>query len=85
MGCAVGRRRPLTGRDRLTGKISTLFVIPGGDVVLHGGSIVAGEKSIFRQFESLFHYEGGVGVIEEVLVRDPLVSPSQCERPVRMS
>src|SRR5262249_3546762 len=73
--CSFGGRcrrgRAVTGGNRRsggTGHVPTFFVIPGGNVILPGGRIEAGEQPVVGKFESLLDDEGRVGVIGNVFL-----------------
>jgi hypothetical protein len=54
-------------------EVSALFVVPGGFVVHLLFRIEAGVEAIVGEFESLFNNEGGVGVVDEVILGDAVV------------
>src|SRR6185369_931327 len=47
------------------------FVIPGFLVV--GFTVEAGEQPVFGKLEPVFYDESGIGVVDEVIFRDPAV------------
>src|ERR1700674_1879495 len=49
-------------------EVSALFVVPGGFVVHLLFRIEAGVEAIVGQFKSFFNNEGGVGVVDEVVL-----------------
>src|SRR6202521_5825120 len=49
-------------------EVSALFVVPGGFVVHLFFRIEAGVEAIVGQFKSFFNNEGGVGVVDEVVL-----------------
>ena len=55
------------------GQVSTFFIVPGEFVVNLFLGIESGEEAVFRQIESVFNDEGGVGVIDEIIFRDAAV------------
>src|SRR5205807_7299239 len=61
------------GAGSLPFQISALLVIPGRLVVGLLVLVEAGVQAVFGQFESLFDDECRVGVIDEVVVCDPIV------------
>ena len=56
-----------------TGFVAALLVVPGRLVVGLGRGIEAGEQAVFRQLESVLDDERGVGVVDQILVRNAVV------------
>src|ERR1700674_2686518 len=54
-------------------EVSALFVVPGRFVVHLLLGIEAGVEAIVGQFKSFFNNEGGVGVVDEVVLGDAVV------------
>src|SRR5713226_7029310 len=54
-------------------EVSALFVVPGGFVVHLLFRIEAGIEAIVGEFKSFFNNEGGVGVVDEVILGDAIV------------
>src|ERR1700682_96598 len=54
----------------LSFEVSALFVIPGGFVVHLFFRIEAGVEAIVGEFKSFFNNEGGVGVVDQVILCD---------------
>src|ERR1700676_2079820 len=54
-------------------EVSALFVVPGGFVVHLLFRIEAGVEAIVGEFKSFFNNEGGVGVVDEVILGDAVV------------
>ena len=69
----IRQRRLLVPGNRFAGLVSAFLVVPGALVVGLGRLIEAGEQSIFRQLESVFDDERGVGVVDQIFVRDAVV------------
>ena len=61
------------GRDRFAGEVSAFFIIPGLFVVDLFLGIKSGEETVFGQRESVFNNECGVGVIDEIFLRDAVI------------
>ena len=57
----------------LTGQIAASFVIPRSLVVTVRGRIETGIQAVIRKLEAFFDDERGVGVIDQVLLGDPVV------------
>src|SRR5690348_12234773 len=55
------------------GYISAFLVIPGRDIVLRSLRIETGVQPVFGKLESLLNNEGSVGVIKDVILRDPII------------
>ena len=80
-GCRKRRRRcrggsgPLRWRisSRAFRQIATLFIVPGSFVICLGAGIKPGKQTVFRQLEAFLHHEGGIGVVEEIILRDAIV------------
>ena len=53
--------------------VAARFIIPCSFVVALGRRIEAGEQAVFRQLESVIDDERGVGVVDQVLVRNAVV------------
>ena len=60
---------------KIVGRFAGLgfLVIPGGAVVDGGGGVEPGKQAVLRQLESVLNEEGGVGVVQQVIARDPPV------------
>src|ERR1700694_3447241 len=54
-------------------EVSALFVVPGGFVVHLLFRIEAGVEAIVGQLKSFFNNEGGVGVVDEVVLGDAII------------
>ena len=63
----------LPTHGRLPGQIAAGFVIPSGLVVAVRGRIEAGIQAIVGKLETLFDDERRVGVVDQVLLGDPVV------------
>ncbi len=61
-------------------RLVSLLVIPGGSVVGLRRRVETRVQTIFRQFETFLHDEGGVGVVDEVILRDAIVFDRVAER-----
>ncbi len=72
LGCTF-RCRSCCNRNRLACFVSAFLVVPGAFVVGLGRLIEAREQSILRQLESVFDDERGVGVVDQIFVRDAVV------------
>jgi hypothetical protein len=68
-GCVTRRR----GRARLAADSPASFVIPCGFVVRARCSVKPGVQTILRKFETLFHNERGVRVVDEIFFGDTIV------------
>src|ERR1700675_4166495 len=54
-------------------EVSALFVIPGGFVVHLRFRIEAGIEAIVGEFKPFFNNEGGVGVVDQVILGDAVI------------
>src|ERR1700739_2480984 len=58
---------------RLAFQIPAFLVVPRGLVVGFLVLIETGVQAVFRQLEAFFDDEGGIRVVDEVVVRDPII------------
>src|ERR1700692_2983289 len=78
-----GRMTSRPSSARLSARTSCSFIIPSGRIVLTCRRIESRVQSVLRKFEALLNDEGGVGVVNEIFLGDPVVLDRVADQPTQ--